>query len=80
MTKRGGFSLRARGHNIADFHLTIGDDDPINEQFDQLSALRKGQRIQCRPKTAAKSFDAVGERGHIDLLVCLRLQLAQLMC
>jgi hypothetical protein len=41
MTKWGGFALGAGGHHIADFHLTIVDDDSINEQFDQLSALGK---------------------------------------
>jgi hypothetical protein len=80
MTKGGGFPLRASGHDRADSHLAIGDDDTINQEFDQLSALRKGQSIQRRPETVAEGLDALGQRGHIDLLLRLRLQLAQLMC
>jgi hypothetical protein len=41
MTKGGGFTFGARGDHIADCHLRIIDDDAINEQFDQLSALDK---------------------------------------
>ena len=79
MTKGGGFPLRAGRHHIADFHLAIGDNDTINEEFDQLSALRKGQRLQRRAETVAKGLEALSERRHIDLLLRLRLQLAQLM-
>ena len=79
MTKGGGFPLRASGHDRADVHLAIGDDDTINQEFDPLSALRKGQRIPRRPETVAACLDALGQRGHMDLLLRLRLQLAQLM-
>jgi len=41
MTKRGGFAFGPGGHDIADFHLSVIDDDTINEQYDQLSALGK---------------------------------------
>jgi hypothetical protein len=41
MTKWGDFTLWPGGHHIPDFHLTIVDDDAIDEQFDQLSALGK---------------------------------------
>lgn len=79
MTKGSGFPLGARGHDIADLYLAIGDDDTIDEAFDQWSALGKGQRVQRWPETATEGLDAVGERGHIDLLLGLRLQLAPLM-
>ena len=36
----------SRGHDIADLHLRIINDDPINEQFDQLSALGKRQVVE----------------------------------
>ena len=59
--------------------MAIGDDDTINQAFDQWSAVRKGQRRQRRIETAAPCLEALGQRGHLDLLLCLRLQVAQLM-
>jgi len=79
MTKGGGFAFGARGHHIADFHLRIVDDDTINEQFDQLSALDKRQRVQRGLETLAKRFDALGQRCDVDMLLRLGIELPQLL-
>src|SRR6266571_8547166 len=79
MTKRNGFPLRAGGHDVADFHLAVADDDPINEQGDQLSALGKRQMVERRADAVAKGLDALGQGGHIYLLLRLEIELAQLL-
>jgi predicted transposase YbfD/YdcC len=39
LTKPGMLAARAGGHDVADLHFVIGDDHPINQQFDQLPSL-----------------------------------------
>ena len=79
MTKRGGFSLGAGGHHIANLHLVMGDDDVIDEQFHQLSALGKRELVQGGLQPPAKGLESLGQRGDIHLLLRLRLELAQLL-
>src|SRR5262245_29281256 len=79
MTKRHGFPLRAGGDDVADFHLPIADDDSIDEQGDQLSALGKRQMVQSRADAVAKGLDTLGQGGYIHLLLCLEFELAQLL-
>ena len=76
----GWFPPWAGGHHIADFHLRIIDDDPINEQFDQLSALGKGQVVQSRLDTLAKDLDSLGQHHHMHVLLRLGIELPQLLC
>ena len=78
MTKWGGFPLGASRHHIADFHLAIADDDTINEQFDQLSALGKRQMVQSRANALAKGLEALGQGRDIHLLLRLGIKLMQL--
>ena len=79
MTKGGGFACGACGHHIADFHLGIVDDDTINEQFHQLSALGKRQLVQSRLHALAKCLDSLGQGCNIDVLLCLGIALPQLL-
>jgi hypothetical protein len=39
MTKPNALTGRCRGEDEVDLDLLVGDDDAINEQFDQLAAL-----------------------------------------
>jgi hypothetical protein len=79
MTKGGGFAFGACGHHIADFHLGIVDDDPINEQFHQLSALGKCQLIQSWLQALAKGFNTLAQGGNVHVLLCLSIELPQLL-
>ena len=79
MTQWGGFPCGAGRHHRADVHLRIIDDDPINEQFDQMSALGKGQLVKRRLDTLAKLLDSLGQRRHIDVLLRLGIKLPQLL-
>ena len=80
MTKWGGFACGTGGHHIADFHLRIVNDDTINEQCHQLSALGKGQVVQSRLDTLAKDLDSLGQRDHMHVLLRLGIELPQLLC
>src|SRR4029450_10783873 len=61
MTKGGGFSLGARGDHIANLHLVMGDDDVIDEQLYQLSALGKRELVQGGLQPPAKALKALGQ-------------------
>ncbi|SRR6266545_8001485 len=79
MTKWGGFPLGAGRHHIADFHLSIIDDDPINEPFDQVSVLGKGQCVKSWLDTLANPLDSLGQRRSIHVLLRLDIELPQLL-
>jgi hypothetical protein len=79
MTKWGGFPLGARGDHVPNLHLIIGDDDAIDQQFYQLSALGKRESVQGRLHFSAKCFESLGQSRDIHLLLRLRLQLTQLL-
>ena len=70
MTKGGGFAFGPRGDHIADFHLHIVDDDPINESFHQLSALGKGHLVQSRLQALTGLDHGVGHPVPFGLPHC----------
>ena len=79
MTKWGGFAFGPRGDHRADFHLCIVDDDTINEQCHQLSALGKRQLVKRWLETLAKPLDSLGQHRDIHVLVRLGIELPQLL-
>jgi hypothetical protein len=79
MTKGGAFSRRTGRQDVADLDLAVGDDDTIDQEFDQLSALGKIQVFQGRLDALAEGPDAFRQFGHIDLALRLGIQLAQLL-
>lgn len=79
MTKWGNFAFWSGGHHVANFHLSIVDDDAIDEQFDQLSALGKRQFIQRCQHTPTKRLDSLGQSCRIDILLGLDVELPQLL-
>ena len=79
MTKRGGVAFGPRGHPIADFHLRIIDDDTSDESFHQLSALSKRQVVACGVQALTKRLNALGQGGHIHVLLGLGVAWPQLL-
>ena len=79
MTKRDRLPLGPRGHHIANLHLTIIDNHPVNKQFHQLATLGEGQMIERRPEAVAEGVDAMRQGQDIDLLLCLGLDLPELL-
>ena len=66
------------GDDIADLHSAIRDHDPVNEEFNQLAALREGRLGEAPLDLLTESLD-----GHHDLrdglvLVHVYLQLLPL--
>ena len=79
MTKGGGFACGAGRHHRAACHLGIVDEDSITEPCHPLSALGKRQLVQSRWHTLTKRLDSLGQGCHIDMLLCLDIELPQLL-
>jgi len=79
MTKGGDLTFRRGGDDVADFDLLIIDDDTVNQEFDELPALGKGQLVQGRLNAAAEVLDALGMERQIALLFGLCIELAELV-
>jgi hypothetical protein len=78
MTKRDCFSPAPRRDDITNFHLPLVDNDPIDEQFHQLSPLGKGELRQRGAQTLCQGCNPLGQRHGIDLWLHMGLSLAQL--
>jgi len=79
MTKRDRLPLRPRGDHRANLSLAIIDNHPINKQFHQLATLSEGQVVERRPETVAEGVDALRQGQDIDLLLCLCLDVSELL-
>ena len=79
MPKGGGLAFGPRGPHRAACHLGIVDDDTINESCHQVSALSKRQLVQSRLHALTKGCDALGQGCDIDVLLCLGIELPQLL-
>jgi hypothetical protein len=56
MTKADVLALRIGGQHVTDLDLGIGDDHPIDEQQDELSALLEAGRGQAMLHSGAESL------------------------
>jgi len=65
--------------NNSNLYLTIIDNHPINKQFHQLATLGEGQVVERRPEAVAEGVDAMRQGQDIDLLLCLCLDLPELL-
>src|SRR6266852_6144477 len=79
MTKRDRLPLRPRGDHRANLSLAIIDNHPINKQFHQLATLSEGQVVERRSETVAEGVDALRQGQDIDLLLCLCLDVSELL-
>jgi hypothetical protein len=57
--------------------LAVVDDDTIDEQFDQWSALSESHLFQGRVDALAEGLNTAGQGHHINLLLRLGIELAQ---
>jgi hypothetical protein len=80
MTKGGAFPRRTGWQDVPDLDLAVRDDDTVDEEFDQLSALGEIQVFQGRLDALAERGDSFRQFGDIDLALRLSVQLAQLVC
>jgi len=79
MTKGRLFAGWCGWDHIADFNFGIVNDNPINQQLYQLSALGERELSQRGLQAPTKVFDTGGELGGVQLLLGLHLQLPQLL-
>src|SRR4051794_36398510 len=63
---------------IADLDLTVGNDDPHHQPFDQLALLLPGGLIEPLPHAAAELLHAQANARNLALAVDLTLQLLHL--
>ena len=59
-----GFS---RWNDVTDFHLTVIDNHPVNQQFHQLSFLSKDGLGQSLLNPLAESFNGGGDGTQLKL-------------
>jgi len=79
MTKADVFRPFGGRKHVANFDGIIGDDDPVDEQFNELTFVLEGGVIQAKPDTAAEILEGGSEGGDFALVVNLGLQLALLL-
>jgi hypothetical protein len=78
MTKTGLRASFAGWDDITDFHLAVVNDDAINEEFHQLSALGKNGLFQALLNTLAEGFNRSSYSRYFNSFPDLGFQLAQL--
>jgi hypothetical protein len=79
MTKWGRFAGWPGRDNIADLHSSVDHYHSIDQQFDQLTSLCKIQLLQQWHRALTKGAQAFGQAHDIQMLLCLRIQLPQLV-
>ena len=80
MTKGRVFAVGTGWDHVANLDLVVVNDDAVDQQFYQLSALGETQLFQGWRQALAEVFDVGRQLGHIQLLLGLKLQLSQLLC
>jgi hypothetical protein len=79
MTKWDRFAGWPGRDNIADLHSSVDHYHSIDQQLDQLTSLCKIQLLQHWRRALAKGAQAFGQAHDIQMLLCLRIQLPQLV-
>ena len=78
MTKADLLARPVRRHHVADLDLAVGDDHPVDQEFDQGSPLLEGGLIQALPHPPAELPDGGGQSRELLLPVRLRFELPRL--
>ena len=78
MTKTDVFAGGAGGDHVADFDRVVGDDDSINQQFDQAPFLLEGCLSQAALHTVAKRGDRGDESGQFGGAIDVGVKLLRL--
>ena len=76
MTKTDVLAARVGGNHIVDFHLGVGDDDPVDQQPDQLALLLEAGVIQSGAYAGAEVLDRDGGFGELLMPIGLGGELA----
>ena len=79
LAKAGVGALGCDGQHVADLHLAVGDDHPVDEQLHQQPPLRERGRGQPVPDGLAEALDPVGDSAELQPLLSDHVQLALLV-
>ena len=79
MTKGHLFACWRGRDDVTDFHLGVVNDNAVNQQLYQLSALSESELLEGGLQAPTKVFDAGGQLRRVQLLLGLRFQLTQLL-
>jgi len=80
MTKPGVFTAWAGWDYIMDPDLVIGDNHPINKQFDQLPLLLEGRVGQASLHTLTERLNRSGQTRQLGLTIHMPVELLLLGC
>lgn len=72
------WAIAGRGDDIADLHIGGGDNDAVNEEFDESAALGEGGGREASLDRAAEGGQAGGDAGEVALLLGAGFELALL--
>jgi hypothetical protein len=75
MTKADMLARGTGGDHVVDLDITIGDNDAVNEKFNQLAALGKGRLGKTSLELLAEPLHRCHDLGDGLMLVHVRLQL-----
>jgi hypothetical protein len=79
MTKPDGGTVAGGGEDVADLDIVVGDNDAINEEFDERSSLVEGRRMQTHPHLRTEVLQRLGDCAEGDLLLCPGIELPLLI-
>jgi transposase len=69
MTKPNGGTVAGGGEDVADLHVTIGDNDAVNEELDKRAPLLEGRLVQPVANLGAKRLERRCDRAQRDVLL-----------
>jgi hypothetical protein len=75
LTKTRHLAARMSGDGVADFHVTIRHEDPINQEFPQSPFLCECGLGQASLHTLAEGSNGLGHLSQLSVPIHLRLQL-----
>src|SRR5262249_55723167 len=78
MTKPNGGTVAGGGEDVADLHITIGDNDAVDQEFDRRPPLLESRCGQSVADLGAKRLERRGDRTQGDMLLRYGVELALL--
>jgi hypothetical protein len=66
------------GEDIADLHVAVGNNDAVNQEFNERPPLLEARHVQPIPDLGAKRVKRLRDRAQGDVLLCHSVELALL--
>jgi hypothetical protein len=71
MTKSHGLAFRCGGYDVADFNFAIGDNDAVNQKFNQLPFLLEVRYFEAGANSLGESVDRCNQSRQLSALIHL---------